>query len=153
MDTFLATFSDLSAVLNAEESWHCAKVLRKKPGEKIRLIDGHGKYCTAELTSVHEKKCEAKIIAGPFEERKRNYYLHLAVTPTKQIDRIEWMVEKVVEIGVDEISFIECKNSERKKINIGRLRNISLSAVKQSLQACVPVLNEMCKFNEFLTST
>src|SRR3954471_1414491 len=120
MDAFLATFSDQSATLNAEESWHCAKVLRKKSGEKVRLIDGHGKYCTAELTSVHEKKCEAKITSGPFEERKRNYNLHLAVAATKQIDRMEWLVEKAVEIGVDEISFVECTNSERKKLNMER---------------------------------
>ena len=90
------------------------------------------------------------ITEGPFNQIKHNYYLHLAIAPTKQIDRIEWMIEKGVEIGVDEISFIQSTNSERTTIKIDRIIKIVESAVKQSLQAFIPKVNEIINLNNFL---
>jgi 16S rRNA (uracil1498-N3)-methyltransferase len=150
MDAFLASFIGESAVFSPEESWHCAKVLRKQAGEEIRVIDGQGYYGLARLTSVNEKKCEATFVEGPLKQAARDYYLHLAIAPTKQIDRTEWLIEKAVEIGVDEVSFIECRNSERKKVNIERIGNIALSAVKQSLQARMPLIHDLQRLGEFV---
>ncbi|MEO6304793.1 MAG: 16S rRNA (uracil(1498)-N(3))-methyltransferase [Bacteroidia bacterium] len=150
MNIFIATIAGDIGNLTREESWHCAKVLRKKSGEKIQLIDGIGNFYEAILELVSEKKCIAKVISGPVLQPKRNYYLHLAIAPTKQIDRIEWMVEKAVEIGVDEISFINCHNSERTVVKTERINKIVESAVKQSLQAYLPKINELKNFKDIL---
>lgn len=150
MNVFIANINGDRAVLITEESWHCARVLRKKTGDKIHLIDGKGHSFEAELSFVSEKKCEAKILSGPVEQKKHPYFLHLAIAPTKQIDRIEWMVEKCVEIGIDEISFIQCKNSERVNVKTERILKIVESAVKQSLQAYIPKVNELTPFNKFV---
>lgn len=152
MNSFIATISGTIATLTPEESWHCAKVLRKRPGDAIAVIDGKGNFYKAQLSLVHEKKCEAKITEGPVEQTKRNYYFHLAIAPTKQIDRIEWMIEKAVEIGIDEISFIQCKNSERVVLKHDRILKIVESAVKQSLQAFIPKVNELVSFKDFISS-
>jgi 16S rRNA (uracil1498-N3)-methyltransferase len=124
-----------------------------KAGEKISLIDGKGNFYEGELTLVTDKKCEARIISGPKIQPVRSYYLHLAIAPTKQIDRIEWMVEKCVEIGIDEISFIQCKNSERIAVKTDRIVKIVESAVKQSLQARIPKVNELQAFGKFISSS
>lgn len=150
MNIFIASIENNVAVLTPEESWHCAKVLRKKSGEPIELIDGKGNFYKGVLNSVTEKKCTAQITEGPVIQIKRNYYLHLAIAPTKQMDRIEWMIEKAVEIGIDEISFIQCKNSERVVIKRERILKIVESAVKQSLQATIPLVNELVSFKEIL---
>lgn len=150
MNIFIANINDQIATLTAEESWHCTKVLRKKTGEKIHLIDGKGNFYEGILELISEKKCTATITSGPIAQSKRNYYLHLAIAPTKQIDRIEWMIEKAVEIGCDEISFIACKNSERSVIKTDRILKIVESAVKQSLQAFIPKINDLISFTEFI---
>lgn len=143
VNTFIAHIQNGLALLTQEESWHCAKVLRKKTGEPIHLIDGLGNFYEGELTLVSDRQCTAKIVSGPTSQKKRNYYLHLAIAPTKQIDRIEWMIEKAVETGIDEISFLQSKNSERTVIKIDRIQKIVESAVKQSLQAFIPKINEL----------
>ena len=150
MNIFIASIENNIALLTAEESRHCAKVLRMKPGEKIHVIDGKGNFYDGSLSLVSEKKCEAVIVGGPVPKRKRDYYLHLAIAPTKQADRIEWMVEKAVETGIDEISFIQCKNSERIVIRQDRIQKIAESAVKQSLQAFIPKVNPLVSFKELL---
>ncbi len=150
MNIFIASVSNTTAILTPEESRHCAKVLRIKEGERIRVIDGKGNFFEADLTLVSEKKCEAIIISGPVQQKKRGYYLHLAIAPTKQIDRIEWLIEKAVEIGIDEISFIQCKNSERVVVKHERILKIVESAVKQSLQAFIPKINEMVAVKELI---
>jgi 16S rRNA (uracil1498-N3)-methyltransferase len=152
MNIFIAEISGKIATLTAEESWHCAKVLRCKTGENIHLIDGKGNYYGGLLISVNEKKCEAEITDGPRTQAQRSYYLHLAVAPTKNIDRIEWMLEKAVEIGVDELTFLRCKNSERTVIKLDRIQKIAESAVKQSLQARIPKINELVNFKDFVTN-
>ncbi|MFO0355399.1 MAG: 16S rRNA (uracil(1498)-N(3))-methyltransferase [Sphingobacteriaceae bacterium] len=148
MNIFIADIDQQTAVLTPEESWHCAKVLRYKPNDQIELIDGKGSFYKAVLTQVHEKKCVAAITEGPIHQVKHPYYLHVAIAPTKQIDRIEWMIEKAVEIGIDELSFIKCKNSERTVIKTDRIQKIVESAVKQSKQAFIPKVNELNEFKE-----
>jgi len=153
MNIFIASVQDKTATLTSEESWHCAKVLRKKAGDTIQLIDGKGNFYEAVLELVSDKKCTAVITSGPVLQAKRNYYLHLAIAPTKQMDRIEWMIEKAVEIGIDEISFINCKNSERTVIKTDRINKIVESAVKQSLQAYLPIVNELISFKEIISAS
>ncbi len=138
------------AELTPEESWHCTKVLRFKAGDEIGLIDGKGNFYEGQLSVVNEKKCVANITFGPRTQIKHPYYLHLAIAPTKNIDRMEWLVEKAVEIGVDEITFMRCKNSERTVIKEDRLLKIAESAVKQSLQAYIPKINPLINFADIL---
>lgn len=143
MNIFIADIKDKTAILTPEESWHCAKVLRYKVNDAVEVIDGKGNFYKGVLQSVHEKQCLVNISEGPISQVKHLYYLHLAIAPTKQIDRIEWMIEKAVEIGIDEISFIKCKNSERVNLKIERIQKIVESAVKQSKQAMIPKVNEL----------
>ncbi len=150
MNIFIAVIKDNLATLTPEESWHCSKVLRKKAGESIGLIDGAGHFYKAVLEAVSEKQCLARITEGPVAQEKRNYCLHLAIAPTKQMDRMEWMIEKAVEIGIDEISFMQCKNSERVVVKTDRIEKIVESAVKQSLQAFIPKINGLRSFKEML---
>ena len=121
-----------------------------KEGEMIALIDGTGKKYSARLSKVNTKACLADIVSVVHEDPLRNYRLHLAIAPTKQIDRIEWMVEKCVEIGIDEITFLRSKNSERTVIKTDRINKIVLSAVKQSIQARIPKVNELTTLDVLL---
>lgn len=150
MNIFIAHITNNTAELTAEESWHCTKVLRFKAGEKIHLIDGLGHFYEAELSVVNEKKCLATVLSGPKTQVQHPYYLHLAIAPTKNIDRMEWLIEKAVEIGIDEITFMRCKNSERTVIKEDRLIKIAESAVKQSLQAFIPKLNGLTNFTDVI---
>lgn len=153
MNIFIANINGQIAELTPEESWHCTKVLRVKAGEAIHLIDGIGNFYEGVLSTVNEKKCVATINVGPKKQNKHPYYLHLAIAPTKNIDRMEWLVEKAVEIGIDEITFVRCKNSERTVIKEDRLIKIAESAVKQSLQAYIPKINGLINFNDVITET
>lgn len=150
MNIFIATINHTIAELTPEESWHCTKVLRFKTGDEIGLIDGKGNFYEGQLSVVNEKKCVANITFGPRIQNKHPYYLHLAIAPTKNIDRMEWLVEKAVEIGVDEITFVRSKNSERTVIKEDRLIKIAESAVKQSLQAFIPKINPLTNFADIL---
>lgn len=150
MNIFIADIDQQTATLTPDESWHCAKVLRFKTNDQVDLIDGKGAFYKGVLTQVHEKKCVASITEGPVKQQKHPYYLHLAIAPTKQIDRIEWMIEKAVEIGIDEISFLKCKNSERVNMKIERIQKIVESAVKQSKQAFIPKVNDVIDLNKIL---
>jgi len=150
VNVFIGLVQDSKALLTPEESRHCSKVLRKKVGDQIHVIDGYGNFYEGQLEFVSEKQCRAKVISGPVLQKQKSYFLHLAIAPTKQIDRIEWMVEKAVEIGIDEISFIQCKNSERVVIKTERIHKIVESAVKQSLQAFIPKVNPLVSFEAML---
>lgn len=150
MNIFVARIEDDKGFLTAEESWHCAKVLRKKSGDKICLIDGAGSFYDGVLELVNEKQCVCRVMGEPLKQKERGFYLHLAIAPTKQIDRIEWMLEKAVEMGIDEISFFVSKNSERTVVKKDRLDKIVESAVKQSLQARIPKVNEAVPLKKLL---
>jgi len=150
MNIFIGRVNNDIVVLNPSESHHCFKVLRKRTGDPVTVIDGHGAFYEAELIFVSEKRCEARVTRQATFQKKRNYHIHIAIAPTKQIDRIEWMLEKVVEIGVDELSFVRCKNSERTVVKMDRLQHIVESAIKQSKQAYIPKLNELVTFDKIL---
>jgi 16S rRNA (uracil1498-N3)-methyltransferase len=139
-------------VLNEEESKHCIRVLRKQKGDLIHLIDGFGGFYIAEITEEHPKHTSVRVIERKPEFGKRNYYLHMAIGPTKNIARMEWFLEKATEIGIDEITFIQCQNSERTVIKPERLEKIITSAVKQSVKAYHPKLNELQSFKAFMKS-
>ncbi|HSZ25055.1 MAG TPA: 16S rRNA (uracil(1498)-N(3))-methyltransferase [Cytophagaceae bacterium] len=136
-------------LLNEEESLHAIKVLRLKEKDPISIIDGKGHLYNAEISKANPKKCGFTIFNTIEEQKKRSYYIHIAVAPTKNIDRMEWLVEKAVEIGIDEISFLLCDRSERKNINLERIEKIAVSAMKQSMNLYLPILHEMIPFSEF----
>ena len=138
-------------VLDAEESRHAVKVLRKTVGDRIDLIDGKGTFYTAFITEADFKKCQFEIIETR-QEAKRPGFRHLAIAPTKNLDRTEWLIEKAVEIGVDRISFVLCQNSERKVLKIDRLEKKAISAMKQSIKASLPQIDELVKLNDFFKS-
>lgn len=139
-------------LFSKEESRHIIKVLRKKQGDILHITNGNGYLFSAEIIIESDKKCVAKIIGAEFKEKEWNYYLHIAIAPTKNIDRLEWFIEKATEIGIDEITPLLCDNSERKVIKFERLEKIMLSAAKQSLKFNAPKLNELTKFKDFLHS-
>lgn len=132
--------------LSEEESGHCVRVLRYGTGDQILLTDGQGTTYDARITNPHPKRCEFEVIRAEKQEKGHDFYLHIAIAPTKNIERLEWMVEKCTEIGVDEITPLLCHFSERKQIRIDRLEKIVLSAAKQSLSPYLPKLNDLTKF-------
>ncbi|MEO5909479.1 MAG: 16S rRNA (uracil(1498)-N(3))-methyltransferase [Pelobium sp.] len=136
--------------LDEEESKHCIRVLRLKTGDQVNLIDGKGGLYLAEIIAEHPKKTILKVLETQKEFSKRNHYLHIAVAPTKNIDRFEWFLEKATEIGIDEITPIICERSERKEIKIDRSNKIITTAIKQSLKAYHPKLNPYISFKAFI---
>jgi 16S rRNA (uracil1498-N3)-methyltransferase len=135
--------------LNETESKHCFKVLRLEKDSIIYLIDGAGSFYKAKIVSPNAKKCKIEIIETHKEFEKRNYKLHIAIAPTKNIERFEWFLEKATEIGIDEITPIFCFHSERKIIKPERLNKIIVSAAKQSIKAYFPKLNEPIGIMDF----
>lgn len=151
MQLFIGSeLDDNTLKLTEEESWHCSKVLRKKNGDMLSVIDGKGSFYVGKIVSDNAKKIILSIESKESKSQPRNYRLHLAIAPTKNIDRIEWFIEKAVEIGIDEISFLQCKNSERKVVKMERVQKIVESAVKQSVQYFIPKLNDIQSFQEFI---
>ena len=136
--------------LPVEEAMHATRVLRLKAGDEIFLMDGVGNYYRAQVTIAATHHCYYEILEHLPQEPEWKGHLHLAIAPTKMMDRMEWLVEKATEIGVDEISFLNCKFSERKLLKMPRLEKIVISAVKQSHKAWNPVLHEMVSFKDFI---
>ncbi|WKK74064.2 16S rRNA (uracil(1498)-N(3))-methyltransferase [Marivirga salinae] len=137
--------------LDQDESKHCVKVLRRQAGDEINIIDGKGTFYKAKITESHPKKCEFEIIETTLEKTPV-FKRHLAIAPTKNMDKMEWLVEKATEMGIDEISFFQSFHSERKVIKIDRLEKKVISAMKQSLKAQKPILNEIISYTKFLES-
>ena len=138
--------------LEETESKHAVRVLRLINGDTIQLIDGKGNFHEAIIRDTHPKKCQVEIVKTTAEFGKRNHYLHLAVAPTKNIDRFEWFLEKATEIGIDEITPILCEHSERKVIKDERLEKVIVSAMKQSLKAYLPKLNPLTPIKDILSA-
>ena len=136
--------------LSEEESAHCVRVLRYTKGDEILLTDGRGTTYTARITNPHPKHCAFEVISSERQQKGHPFHLHIAVAPTKNVERLEWAVEKCVEMGVDEITPLLCRFSERKTLRLDRLEKIILSAAKQSLTPYLPILNPLTPFNEFL---
>lgn len=136
--------------LNEEESRHCIRVLRLKAGDVIFLTNGSGTLYECTIEAAQEKKCLVHVQKHYDNYEKRPYYMHIAIGPTKNSDRLEWFLEKATEIGIDEITPIICEHSERKDLKIDRLQKVLVSAMKQSLKAWLPKLNEPVRFKDFI---
>ena len=136
--------------LPESESSHCCRVLRMKIGDEIFVTDGKGHRFKCVIEKADPKKTFLSILEKHEEPIIRNYKITLAVAPTKNPDRLEWMVEKVVELGIDEIVLLKCDRSERKFQKGERLRKVIVSAMKQSLDTRMPELYEMLDFEKFI---
>ena len=136
--------------LPAEEATHALRVLRLKGGDVIFLMDGEGSFYRAEVTAASSKRYLYEIKETMPQERAWKGHIHLAIAPTKMMERIEWMAEKATEIGFDELSFLNCQFSERKVVKTPRIDKIVISAVKQSHKAWKPVVNELESFKDFI---
>ena len=152
MNIFYAPDILCEQVLSEEESAHAVRVLRLQAGDKIEVVDGAGGFYKAVIVNPHPKRCSFEIIEKTGEYGKRDFKLHIAIAPTKNIERYEWFIEKAVEIGIDEITPLLCRFSERKIIKPERLEKIIVSAAKQSLKAYFPKLNPMVSFDDFIKS-
>ncbi len=137
---------DKTFTLSESESKHAIRVLRLKEKDTITLINGKGSFFDATISDANPKKCTVQITTIR-TEKKAKPYLHIAIAPTKNNDRTEWMIEKCTEIGINEITPTLCKHSERKKIKQERFEKTAISAMKQSLKASLPIVNELTNFN------
>lgn len=136
--------------LPSDEAMHALRVLRLKAGDEMMLMDGQGNYYRAEVTLAHTKHCFYEVKEVMPQERQWQGKVHLAIAPTKMMERMEWMLEKAVEIGVDEVSFVHAQFSERRLVKIPRCEKIAIAAAKQSHKAWKTQLNEIVTFNDFI---
>lgn len=136
--------------LSEEESKHCIRVMRLKVGDTVVLVDGKGGSFRAEIIDAHPKRTSLSICSFNEQRRRSSYRIHVAVAPTKNIERYEWFLEKATEIGVDEITPIICEHSERKDVKSDRLVRVLIAAMKQSKQSFLPKLNDTRKIGDFL---
>lgn len=136
--------------LPEEEAGHCLRVLRLREGDEIVLTDGKGSFYRAVISAASGKRCQVKVTQTIAQSPLWEGHLHLAMAPTKNMDRVEWLAEKATEIGLDELSFLNCHFSERKVIKTERVEKIVVSAMKQSLKARKPVVNGMVDFSRFM---
>lgn len=147
---FIPEISGNTVTLSTEESKHAVRVLRLSVGDQVQIVDGKGNFYRAEILEAHQKNCMLQILEAKSDYEKRNFRLHIAIAPTKNIDRFEWFLEKCTEIGIDEITPLLSEHSERKVIKPQRLEKILVSAMKQSLKAYLPQLNELTSLKDFL---
>jgi 16S rRNA (uracil1498-N3)-methyltransferase len=138
--------------LPEEEAAHAVRVLRLQPGDEMMLVDGCGFFYRAEVTMAAARRCHYRILETLPQQRQWKGCLHLAVAPTKMMDRVEWLVEKATEIGFDRLSLLDCQFSERRVVKTDRLERIVISAMKQSRKAWKPVVGEMQSFKSFIAS-
>ncbi len=150
MHVFYTPNIDQSKELPEEESQHCTRVLRLNAGDKIMLTDGKGQFYKATITAANNKRCLFEVDETIYQDPLWEGKLYIAMAPTKNMDRNEWFAEKATEIGLDGLTFLNCRFSERKVIKNERIDKIIVSAVKQSLKARVPLLREMTNFKTFV---
>lgn len=136
--------------MSEEESRHCVKALRYQKGDLIDITNGKGESAVAVITNDNIKACEVKIVERKKVEQKR--FLHLAIAPTKNADRIEWLVEKATELGVEKISLIQTERTERNFLKKERLQKITISAIKQSHQFLLPEIATEVKFEDVINN-
>lgn len=142
--------SNQKAYLDAEETKHCIKTLRKRVGDTLMLTDGKGGLYEAILREADKKGSVLDIVRALPVADSRSFTLHIAIAPTKNINRLEWFLEKTTELGIDAITFVQCDRSERKTIRLDRLEKIVLSAAKQSIKATFPELHDLTSFSDFV---
>ena len=150
MQIFYAPDIESTLVLPEEESGHCVRVMRLAEGDEIMITDGKGNFYRASITNANPKHCQVEITSSWQPEKPWDAYIHIAVAPTKNMDRMEWFAEKATEIGIDEITCLNCRFSERKEVKTARLEKILVSAMKQSQKALLPQLNGMTDFKQFV---
>lgn len=149
---FYVPDADQQQELPAAEAMHAMRVLRLKGGDELFLMDGVGNYYRAVVTIAATHNCYYDIVECLPQQPQWQGHIHLAIAPTKMLDRIEWMVEKATEVGVDEITFFHSKFSERKLLKTPRLEKIAISAMKQSHKAWKPVIHDIVSFKDFMAS-
>ncbi|MEY3843965.1 MAG: hypothetical protein RL293_387 [Bacteroidota bacterium] len=143
------TYSCLEYTLTEEESKHCVRVLRLKKGSTVELLNGKGLSAIAEIDDDHPKKCRLRIVSSEFLPRA-SQEIHLALAPTKNMDRLEWLVEKATEIGLTKLTFLKCDHNERGQLKLDRLEKIAISAMKQSKRYYLPEITELIPFKSFV---
>lgn len=136
--------------LPQEEAAHAIRVLRLTEGDEVMLTDGKGSFYRAEIDMICGKRCYVRIVETTTPDPLWRGHLHLAMAPTKNMDRIEWFAEKATEIGFDELTFLDCRFSERRVVKTERVEKILVSAMKQSLKPTLPILNGMTPFDKFI---
>ena len=139
-------------VLPEKEAQHATRVLRLIENDEIFLLDGRGDIFRAEITDITNKRCQYSIIDKTHQDKYWQRDIHIAIAPTKMMERMEWMVEKATEIGVDHVSFVDCAYSERHKIRIDRIDNITIAAMKQSHNAWKTSVDEIIKFKNYINN-
>lgn len=150
MHLFYAPDIETTGLLPEEEAAHCLRVLRLREGDPVEVTDGRGTFFEGTLAEVGKRAVRVEL--GKRTEWQKTWAidLHLAVAPTKNMDRMEWLCEKACEIGLDRLTFLECRYSERRSLKTDRLRKILVSAMKQSLKGALPWLEEMTPFEQFV---
>ncbi len=138
-----------SACLPEDEAAHCTQVLRHRAGDVIRWVDGRGGWYEGVITEAGKKRCVLRVTAQEHRLPERSWRLHLAVAPTKNMDRMEWLMEKAVEIGLDAFTPLLCERSERRHLRADRLEKIAVAAMKQSMQAWLPVIAPLTPLKDF----
>ncbi len=147
-DFYLPDISD-RPVLEGDEFRHCIRVLRRKKGDQIGIFDGAGNYFITRISLVDKDRCELEILEQKNIPQKP-FRIHLAIAPTKSTDRMEWMVEKLGELGIDEITFVLTQHSERPKLKTDRLEKKAISAMKQSKSGYLMQINPLIRFSELI---
>ena len=147
---FYVPEADRRMELPQEEASHALRVLRLQPGDSIFLMNGKGLFFRAEVAQTTNKHCTYNILETLPQQKNWRGHLHLAMAPTKMMERVEWFAEKATEIGIDELSFLNCQFSERRQLRQDRVEKIVLSAMKQSRKAWKPIVNEMVSFKKFV---
>ncbi len=138
--------------LDSDESRHVVKVLRKKKGDNLTITDGKGSFYKATIANPDSHQCSFNVVEQKAEP-SGNYHIHIGISPTKNADRIEWFVEKVVELGVGEITLIQCDHTERQHLKVERLEKMAISAMKQSLKSWLPVIHPLVNFRNVILSS
>ncbi len=153
MIRFYAPDIETTAKLPADESAHAVRELRRRPGDEVEVVDGRGTLYRCRLVTDDHRGAVVEIVGRVPLPKVWKPYITVAVAPTKHLDRMEWLVEKLVEIGVDRIVPLRCARSERKEIKAERLERIAVSAMKQSLKAVMPRIDPMTSLSSFLSET
>ena len=153
MALFYAPNIDTTLELPEDEAAHCLRVLRLGVGAELDVTDGKGNFYKTVISSIAGKHCYLEIVEKITPAKGWRGHLHLAIAPTKNMDRIEWLIEKATEIGIDEITFLNCRFSERKVVKTDRIERIVVSGMKQSLKPLKPIVNEMVDFKKFIAAT
>lgn len=154
MQLFYTTqvFDDNFALITDREWQHCTRVLRYRVGDVVHFVDGSGTYFTGTLVEAGKSEGRVRIDEVARGWKKRGYQVHIAIAPTKQVSRMEWMLEKLVELGVDQVTFLKTARSERHRLKMDRLEKIAIAAMKQSLHAYLPSLSGMMPFPDFIAA-